>query len=43
MKITEDEFQNVISPLLVDLLNDPGFLLTNQDANEAVEKIKDVG
>ena len=43
MKITEDDFQNVISPLLVDLLRDPGFLQTDQDANAAVEKIKEVG
>ena len=43
MKITEDDFQNVITPLLVDLLRDPGFLLTDKDANAAVEKIKEVG
>ena len=43
MKITEDDFQNVISSLLVDMLRDPGFLLTDQDANAAVEKIKEVG
>ena len=43
MKITEDDFQNVISPLFVDLLRDPGFLLTDPDANAAVKKIKEVG
>ena len=43
MKITEHDFQNVITPTLIDLLQDPGFLLTDPDANIAVEKIRAVG
>ena len=43
MKITDNDFQNVIAPLLIDLLSDPGFLQTDPDANEAVEKIRNVG
>ena len=43
MKITDNDFQNVITPLLIDLLSDPGFLQTDPDANEAVKKIRDVG
>ena len=43
MEITEYDFQNVITPLLIDLLSDPGFLLTDPDAIAAVEKIREVG
>ena len=43
MKITEVDFQTVITPLLIDLLRDPGFLLIDPDAIAAVEKIREVG
>ena len=43
MKITNNDFQNVITPLLIDLLQDPGFLLTDPDAKTAVDMIKYVG
>ena len=42
MKITEYDFQNVITPLLIDLMTDPGFLQTDPDAIAAVEKIREV-
>ena len=43
MEITEYDFQNKITLLLIDLLSDPDFLLTDPDAIAAVEKIRDVG
>ena len=36
MKISDDDFQNVITPLLIDWLQDTGFLSTDPDAIYAV-------